>query len=136
MGFFASDMVFDKSGALLILGDPRGVIDIYELRTMKVVQQFRAHAAGLLGLKLISSKDKFNIFTYGRDRGIQVYDIKQGEAVQRLERDSTSFTALAVEEEGNMVIASGLDGNIHVWGKDSLEYIGHIPADIVEKYLP
>lgn len=79
MGFFASDMVFDKSGALLVLGDPRGVIHIFELRSFKIVQQYKAHAGGLLGMHLVSTKDIFNLYTFGRDRGILVYDIKQAE---------------------------------------------------------
>lgn len=78
-GFFASEMTFDPSGALLIAGDPRGIINIFELKTFKPIQQFRAHEGGLLGLKLLSMKEKFRIYSFGRDRGIMVYDIKQGE---------------------------------------------------------
>lgn len=79
VGFFASDMMFDRSGALLIVGDPRGVINIYELRSMTTVQQYKAHAGGLLGMSLLSTKERFNLYTFGRDRGILVYDIKQAE---------------------------------------------------------
>lgn len=121
-------MVFDKSGALLIIGDPRGTIDIYELKHFKVVQQFRAHTGGLLGLRLLSFKDKFNIYTYGRDRGILVYDIKQGEAVAKLEKDAVSFNAMATDEEGKLVVASGFDGNIHLWSPESSKYLGAISS--------
>lgn len=124
-------MVFDKSGALLIVGDPRGTIDIFELRTFRVVQQFKAHAGGLLGLRLLSFKDKFRLFTVGRDRGILVYDIKQGESIAKLEKDAISFNSIAVEEEGTVVVASGFDGNLHVWNAENYSYHGSIPVAAV-----
>lgn len=123
------EMVFDKSGALLIMGDPRGQVQIYELRTFKPVQQFKAHAAGLLGLKLLSTADKFGIYTFGRDRGVLVYDIKQGEPVQRYEKDAVSFSALAVEEEGSLIAAAGFDGRIHVWHTEAQDYLGSVLSD-------
>lgn len=119
-------MIFDKSGALLIIGDPRGTIDIYELKHFKVIQQFRAHTGGLLGMRLLSFQDKFNIYTYGRDRGILVYDIKQGEAIAKFEKDAVSFNAMAVDEEGRLLVASGFDGNIHIWSPDNSKYLGSI----------
>lgn len=128
-------MVFDKSGALLIIGDPRGTIDIFELRTFRVVQQFKAHAGGLLGMRLLSFKEKFNIYTFGRDRGILAYDIKQGEAVAKFEKDATSFSAMAVEEEGKLLIASGFDGNLHVWDAEKNTYQGFIPTGAVTSVL-
>lgn len=111
------------------MGDPRGQVQIYELRTFKPVQQFKAHAAGLLGLKLLSTAEKFGIYTFGRDRGVLVYDIKQGEPIQRYEKDAVSFSALAVEEEGNVIAAAGFDGNIHVWFTEGQEYLGSIPSN-------
>jgi WD40 repeat protein len=127
-------MIFDKSGALLIIGDPRGTIDIFELRAFRVVQQFKAHAGGLLGMRLLSFKEKFNIYTFGRDRGILVYDIKQGEAVAKFEKDSTSFSSMAVEEEGKLIIAAGFDGNLHVWDADKNKYLGSIHMGAVSLF--
>ncbi len=128
-------MVFDKSGALLIVGDPRGTIEIFELRAFRVVQQFKAHAGGLLGMRLLSFKEKFNIYTFGRDRGILVYDIKQGEAIAKFEKDATSFSAMAVEEEGKLLIASGFDGHLHVWNAEKNTYLGSIPTEAVQNPL-
>jgi WD40 repeat protein len=131
VGFYASDMIFDKSGALLIIGDPRGTIDIFELKAFRVVQQFKAHSGGLLGVRLLSFKDKFNVYSFGRDRGVLVYDIKQGEAVAKFEKDAISFNAMAVEEEGKLLVASGFDGNLHVWDADKNSYLGSIPIGAV-----
>jgi U3 small nucleolar RNA-associated protein 13 len=131
VGFFAADMVFDKSGGILVVGDPRGVVTLFELKHFKIIQQFKPHSGGLLGLRLLSVKDIFNIYTFGKDRGILVYDIKQGDAIVRFEKDSVSFNSIAIEEEGNYLVASGFDQNIHLWDIPQQKYLGKMGSDVL-----
>lgn len=60
-----------------------------------------------------------------------MYDIKQGGSIAKFEKDSISFSAVAVEEEGSILVAAGFDGNIHVWSTEKEKYLGAIPAGIV-----
>lgn len=42
-----------------------------------------------------------------------------------------SFSAIGIEDEGNLVVAAGFDGNLHVWKIDPQKYIGSINCGTV-----
>lgn len=52
--------------------------------------------------------------------------------MKKFERDSVSFTALGVEEDGSLVAAAGFDGLIHCWQSDPKQkYLGALQAGTV-----
>jgi WD40 repeat protein len=43
MGCFASELEFDKSGSILVMGDPSGTVTVFDTKNLKILQQFRPH---------------------------------------------------------------------------------------------
>lgn len=115
-GAFASELEFDKSGKMLVMGDPVGTITVFDSSNLKVLQQFRAHN-GLNAMKLSYSKDlgKIHVLTAGRDREVACYDIKSGRTENQFVFEDESFANVCSGDDGKLLIASSLDSNLYIW---------------------
>jgi WD40 repeat protein len=94
-------------------GSADGKIQLWDLKTQKLVHSFLGHKTGVYSMSLVFHPSRQTLISGGDDGTIRIWDLQTGKEIRTLKVPFKSVRALAISPDGKSIIASGgLDGII------------------------
>lgn len=105
---------FQPDGALLASGDLNGVVQTWDLRSGKSIQNFLAHRRQCLALSF--NPNGYQFASGGDDNQIKVWDLRKKGMVQPIAAHFKLISSLKFEPEtGSHLVSASYDGTCKLW---------------------
>jgi WD40 repeat protein len=127
----AGALAFARAGKLLVTGDWKGLIVVWDVGTKKAQRVIRAHK-GII-TSIVIAQDGKTVFSSGQDGTLKVWRLDDEQWSKELHGHSRPLTSLSVSPDSKHLAGACFDGSIRVWdwrtGATVRELKGH--ADLV-----
>ncbi len=104
---------FCQDGDTLAIGTNGGAILFYDLPTRTVKAQRKWHTGRINALAVLPGSQM--IVSAGRDRHLNLWDLRSGDLVTQLIGHFRQVFTIAASEDGKTIVSGGLGGDIRVW---------------------
>lgn len=106
-------LALSPDGQYLALGDLRGAIHLWDLRTGTKLKQLAGSAGTITVLSF--SDDGTRLAAAGADKVVRVWEIPRGEQLYEWKAHQFDVSALAFAPDGRTLASGGVDGAIYLW---------------------
>ena len=120
-----NDISWRSDSNVVATGGDDGVIKLWEVENGRQIKSWNAHKAGVNDLEF--TRDG-HLVTVGRDSMVKLWK-QNGKLIKQFKGLGELGVAVSFSDESQKVVASNLDGDVHVWSKDKDQRIGSLPTN-------
>jgi WD40 repeat protein/serine/threonine protein kinase len=121
-------VVFAPDQDLLASGDGNGVINLWDLKTDKVVHSVSAHASPVRALAF--SPDGRTLASASGDQTVKLWDAATLQEKAVLRGHTNSVLCAAFAPDGRLLASGGRDGTVRLWDVAAQKQVVVIPAHL------
>lgn len=116
---------FSNDGKLAATGSWDKTVAIWDLETGKKLQSITTNSP-VNAVRFVA--DNARLVTGGHHPVIEMWDVKSGDIVGKLEGHRMGITALSVSPDGTQVLSASIDKTVKLWDIDGQHEIREIPV--------
>jgi WD40 repeat protein len=117
-------------GRLGIFGCADGLVQIYDLGTLREVRRLTGHKEDVLGVAL--SRDGRLALTASADKTVRVWDTTSGKTLRQFRGHDGKVTSVILSADGRRALTGSADKTVRLWdvtaGREIRQFTGHSDA--------
>ncbi len=112
-------VAISPNNQILASGDERGEIQLWDLKSGKLIRTFVAHSRSVTSVAFAPGEESANgistlVSASGDNRTIKLWDTKTGKLIRTFQAHTSKINAIAIDPTGN-IMASALQDGIMLW---------------------
>ena len=115
-----SSIVISSNGKILISADKKGIINIWNIYTGKLLKTIEAHTLPILSLTITSNHSKDIFASSSKDGTIKLWRMTDGQLLGTLTGHKKQVNSIAFGIDGKILASGSDDYTVRIWNIESL----------------